>query len=73
MCPVQENQCVEPWSRDGPRWGDEQEDARSLGKMDFETSQCTAMESGSLGVESLRNGGCWGAADVDQAGEDESH
>ena len=37
---------------------------REVWKMDFET--------GSLGAESPRNGGCGGAADVDQAGEDES-
>ena len=45
---------------------------REIRQVDFEAGQCTIMESGSLGAESLWDGGSGGAADMDQAGEDES-
>ena len=45
---------------------------REVWKMDFEASQCTAMENGSLGAESPRNGGLWGRRRRGSSGESRS-
>ena len=48
------------------------EKMRQVWQVDLEASQCTAMENGCMGAESLWNGCCGGAADLDQAGANES-
>ena len=52
--------------------GETNEKMREVWQVDLEASQCAAMDNGSTGAESLWNGGCGGAADVDQAGANES-
>ena len=52
--------------------GETNEKMREVWQVDLKASQCTSMENGSMGAESLWNGGCGGAADVDQAGANES-
>ena len=48
------------------------EKMREIRQMDIEAGECTFVETGSVAAESLWNGGSGCAADVDQAGEDES-
>ena len=62
MCPVQESQRVEPWPRDG-HGGETNENMREVWQVDLKASQCTAFENGSMGAESLGNGGCGNAND----------
>ena len=52
--------------------GETNEKMREVWQMDFETGKRTFVENGSLDTESLRDRGLGSAADVDQAGEDES-
>ena len=51
--------------------GETNEKMREVWQVDLEASQCTAMENGSLGAESLWTGGGGSAADLDEASEDE--
>ena len=70
MCPAQESQCVGPWPNMGQ--GEKTNEKVCEGwQADLEASQCTAMENGSLGAESLWYSGCGCAADVEQAGAKE--